>query len=176
YIELEMMIAGSTFGLRDTTPSNSAEAVIGGGALARYLPGWLDQTVPEWHQDPAIEHALILGRIAADLDTANAGEPFAELSDSAQRLCREREMREGRALDSAESAKPCLGFMSNGQERYFFELHHFASREGERVFGPGKVANAPRVRAVSAALRVRFADAPPATGNAVLEAYQELSA
>lgn len=176
YVELEIMIAGSTFGLRDSTPSNSAEAVIGGGALARYLPGWLDQSVPDWRSDPLIEHALILGRMAADLDTANAGEPFHELADSAQRLCREREMREGRALDSAESAQPCLHFMSNGQERYFFELHHFASREGERVFGPTKTANAPRVRAVSAALRARFSGSPPVDGNAVLKAYQQLSA
>jgi len=175
YVNLEMMIAGSTFGLFARPLANSAEAAVGGGALARYLPGWLDQAVPDWRLDAAIEPALLLARLAADLDTANAGESFAELADSALRLCREREMREHRALGSAASAKPCLGFLSDGQERYFFELHHFASREGERVFGPGKTANAPRVRAVSAALRARFATAAPANGEEVLAAYRQLA-
>lgn len=175
YVELEMMIAGSTFGLFARPLANSAEAAVGGGALARYLPGWLDQAVPDWRLDPAIEHALLLARLAADLDTANAGESFAELADSAVRLCREREMRERRALDSEASAKPCLGFLSDGQERYFFELHHFASREGERVFGQGKAANAPRVRAVSAALRAQFTSVAPANGDEVLTAYRQLA-
>jgi hypothetical protein len=175
YVAMEMLIAGSTFGLFARPLSNSAEAAIGGGALARHLPGWLDQAVPDWRHDPMIEPALILARLAADLDTANAGESFPELADSALRLCREREMREGRALDSEASAQPCLGFLTNGQERYVFELQHFSSREGERVFGPGKIANAPRVRAVSAALRAQFAEIAPASGNEVIAAYTRLA-
>ena len=175
YIALEMMIAGSTFGLFLRPLSNASDAAIGGGALARHLPGWLDQAFPEWHRDPMIEAALILARIAADLDTANAGVSFAELADSALRLCREREMREGRRLDSQASAQPCLNFLSNGQERYFFELQHFASREGMHVFGQGKLVNAPRVRAVSAALRAQFAETAPADGNEVIAAYTQLA-
>jgi len=175
YISLEMSIAGSTFGLFARPIENSAEAAIGGGALARYLPGWLDQAHPDWRHDPMIEHALILSRIAADLDTANAGETFAELADSAVRLCREREMREHRDVASPDSAQPCLGFLTNGQERYFFELHHFSSREGEQVFGAGKAANAPKVRAVSAALRAQYAAQGPASGEAVIAAYEQLA-
>ncbi len=175
YIAMEIMIAGSTFGLFARPLANSAEAAVCGGALARYLPGWLDQAVPDWRRDPMIESALILARLAADLDTANAAESFAELADSALRLCREREMRDGRKLDSPESAQPCLGFLTDGQERFFFELHQFSSREGERVFGLGKIANAPRVRAVSAALRAQFATVPPANGNGVIAAYTQLA-
>lgn len=175
YIEMEMMIAGSTFGMLARPLSNSAEAAITGGSLAPHLPGWLDQAVPDWRLDTKIEHALRLARMASDLDTANAGESFVELADSALRLCREREMREHRALHSGASAQPCLGFLSDGQERFFFELHHFASREGERVFGPGKVANAPRVRAVSAALRAQFASIAPSTGSEVIAAYRQLA-
>ena len=175
YIAMEIMIAGSTFGLFARPLSNSAEAAVGGGALARYLPAWLDQAVPGWRRDPAIDSALILARLAADLDTANAAESFAELADSALRLCREREMRDRRATESPESALPCLGFLTDGQERFFFELHQFSSREGERVFAPGKAANAPRVRAVSAALRAQFAHEPPANGDAVIAAYTQLS-
>ncbi|MBS0464870.1 MAG: hypothetical protein JSS03_07755 [Proteobacteria bacterium] len=176
YVAIEMAIAGSSFGLFARPLENSAEAALGGGALARHLPGFLDQVVPNWRGDATIERALIVARIAADLDTANAGESFAELADSAVRLCREREMREGRDLDAAASALPCLGFLSTGQERFFFELHHFCSREGERVFGAGKAANAPRVRAVSAALRARFAQQPPASGAAVIAVYEQLAA
>ena len=178
YIALEIMIAGSTFSLflRPLSHANhTSDTAIGGGALARHLPGWLDQSFPEWHRDPMIEAGLILARIAADLDTANAGESFAELADSALRLCREREMREGRKLDSQVSAQPCLNFLSDGQERYFFELQHFASREGMHVFGQGKLANAPRVRAVSAALRAQFAETAPADGNTVIAAYAQLA-
>jgi hypothetical protein len=175
YVALELMIAGSTFGFHVRPLSNSAEAAIGGGALARHLPGLLDQVLPDWQLDRAIPPALQLARLAADLDTANAGEPYEELADSAIRLCREHEMREGRALDTAASGKPCLDFLSDGQEHYFFELHHFASREGEHVFGPGKLANAPRVRAVSSALRAQFTDSVPADGNAVIAAYSRLA-
>lgn len=175
YVEMEMMIAGSTFGTWARPLTNSAEAAITGGALAPHLPGWLDQAVPDWRRDAAIEHALRLARMAADLDTANAGESFVELADSALRLCREREMREHRALDSKASALPCLAFLADGQERFFFELHHFDSREGERTFGPGKTANAPRVRAVSASLRAQFATVPPASGSEVLAAYRKLA-
>ncbi|HEY2344691.1 MAG TPA: hypothetical protein VGH80_02285 [Xanthomonadaceae bacterium] len=175
YVSMEMMIAGSTFGLFARPIENSAEAAVGGGALARYLSGVMDQMHPEWRHDPMVEKALILARIAADLDTANAGEDFAELADSAIRLCREREMREHRDVASPASAQSCLNFLTNGQERYFFELHHFCSREGERVFGAGKAANAPRVRAVSAAMRARFAGEPPASGEAAIAAYRQLS-
>ena len=175
YVAMELMIAGSTFGFHARPLSNSAEAAIGGGALARHLPGLLDQVAPEWQRDSAIPPGLQLARLAADLDTANAGEPFAELADSAIRLCREHEMREGRALDTAASAQPCLAFLSEGQEHYFFELHHFASREGDHVFGAGKLANAPRVRAVSAALRAQFAEVAPADGDAVIAAYTRLA-
>ncbi len=174
FVALELAIAGSTFALFARPTENPAEAAVGGGALARYLPSWLDQAVPGWRGDPDIEHGLILARIAADLDTANAGESFAELADSAIRLCREREMRERRDVSTEASAQPCLGFLSNGQERFFFELHHFCSREGERVFGAGKAANAPRVRAVSQALRERFAARPAASGMEVIDAYRQL--
>jgi hypothetical protein len=175
YVTMELAIAGSTFGFQARPLTNSAEAAIGGGALARHLPGWLDQVLPDWRLDRAIPPGLQLARLAADLDTANAGEPYEELADSAIRLCQEHEMRENRALDSPESALSALKFLSDGQEHYFFELHHFASREGEHVFGAGKAANAPRVRAVSAALRAQFADTPPANANAVIAAYSKLS-
>lgn len=175
YLALELMIAGSTFDPRPL-PHPDAEdmARVAGGSLARGLGLWLDGEHSEWNADPGAHRGERLGRLAADLDTANVGEPFALLAESAQRLCRERERRLGRSLDLPESARPCLGFLSGGQITYFFDLHRFCSREGERVFGPQKLANGPIVRRVSQRLQQRFEAKPPANGRAVLEAFEAL--
>jgi hypothetical protein len=177
YLALELMIAGSTFDPRPLPhPEGEAMASVAGGSFARGLGLWLDGEHPQWASEPATRRGERLGRVAADLDTANVGEAFPLLAESALRLCRERERRAGRALDDAESGAPCLGFLSRGQMNYFFELHRFCSREGDRVFGPQKVANGPAVRRVSAALQARFEGRPPANGNAVLEAFSALCA
>lgn len=180
YLALEMMIAGSTFDARPAPPSapfNSAEIAASGGALASRLPQILDGELPGWRGDEETVRALRLALIASDLDTANVGEPFVWLAESASRLCQEREMLAGRALEDAVSGAPCLGFLSSGQERYFFDLHRFCSELGEDVFGRGKSGNAERVRAVSASLRQRFegGEAERACGAAVLETFARLS-
>ena len=177
FVALELMIAGSTFDARPAPPADphGAElASIAGGALARGLFLWLDAEVPDWRMDPDARRGERLGRLAADLDTANVGEDFPLLCESALRLCREREMRMGRSLDTPESGPPCLGFLGMGQVHYFFELHRFCSREGERVFGPQKAINGAKVRATSKALGDYFKPGPPPSGQAVIEAFQEL--
>jgi hypothetical protein len=178
YIGLELMIAGSTFDARprrSTDPSTRELPSIAGGALARGLALWLDGEHPAWRDDADARRGERLGRLAADLDTANVGEAFGLLCDTALRLCREREMRAGRTLAGVASAGPSLGFLGPGQAHYFFELHHFSSREGERVFGDSKLANAARVRQTSQAMLDRFADQPPADGDAVLAAFSALT-
>ncbi|MDY0021165.1 hypothetical protein [Arenimonas caeni] len=177
YVALELMIAGSTFDARPLPHSDAEDlATAAGGSLARGLALWLDAERPDWTADPQARRGERLGRLAADLDTANVGEGFAHLAESALRLCRERERRAGRALDRAGSGPTCLGFLSRGQMLYFFDLHRFSSREGERVYGPGKAANAAGVRRVSAALLQRFEHEPPASGQAVLDAFEALCA
>jgi hypothetical protein len=177
YLALELMIAASTFDPRPLPhPEGEAMASVAGGSLARGLGLWLDGERPDWAGDPAIRRGERLGRLAADLDTANVGEPFGLLARSALQLCQEREQRAGRRLDHPESGLPCLGFLSRGQLSYFFELHRFCSREGDRVFGPAKLANGPAVRRVSQALEARFAGAAPACGRDVMQAFEALSA
>jgi hypothetical protein len=177
YVALELMIAGSTFDPRPLPhPEGEAMASVAGGSLARGLGLWLDGERPQWAADPATRRGERLGRLAADLDTANVGEDFTLLAESALRLCREREMRAGRSLSSPASGPTCLGFLSRGQLNYFFELHRFCSREGDHVFGPTKVANGPTVRQVSAALLARFEGQPPASGEVVLAAFEALCA
>lgn len=177
FLALELMIAGSTFDPRPLPhPDGEEPATAAGGSLARSLGIWLDGDRPEWSAEPAARRGERLARLAADLDTANVGEDFHHLADSALRLCRERERRAGRALGRAASGATCLGFLSRGQTHYFFELHRFCSREGERVFGARKAANGPGVRRVSERLLARFEDVPPANGQAVLDAFAALCA
>ncbi len=175
FVGLELMIAGSTFDARPTPHPDEDPVIAAGGCLARSLAVWLDGERPDWSTDPAARRGERLARLAADLDTGNVGEPLPCLTESALRLCRERERRAGRSLDRTASGAPCLAFLTRGQMHYFFELHRFCSREGERVFGPGKAANAPAVRRVSEALAARFEEAPPANGQAVVEAFEALS-
>lgn len=84
-------------------------------------------------------------------------------------------MRSGRSLDAENSATPCLGFLSDGQERYFFELHRFCSDIGRDTFAAAKERNADRLRQVSDALRQRFNGKGPANGQAVVEAFSAYS-
>lgn len=178
FVALEMMIAGSTFDARPVPvvePGAEAQSSLTGGSLARGLALWLDEALPTWRNDADARRGERLARLSADLDTANVGEQFVQLCETALRLCREREMRVGRALDSAESGQPCLDFLGRGQERYFNELHRFNSREGERVFGPQKRLNGPRVHETTAALLACFQAAAPANGNEVLAAFGRIS-
>ena len=146
-----------------------------GGSLARGLALWLDSALPSWRQDEDARRGERLSRLAADLDTANVGEPFPLLCGTAVRLCREREMRSGRSLESAASAQPSLDILGPGQERNFNVLHRYSSREGQQVFGAGKRENAARVREATAALLAHFSAAPPATGQAVVDAFTALT-
>lgn len=174
YVALDMMIAGSTFDPRPTPPVNefnTAEVVTTAGALAPALAIFLDRELPEWRDDPDAVRAVELAQVASDLDTANVGEAFPWLAESASRLCQEREMRSGRSLDEAHSAQPCLGFLSDGQERYFFELHQFCSDIGRAAFAPTKAANADPLRRVAASMRQRFSPQPAASGQSVVQAF-----
>lgn len=179
FVALDLMIAGSTFDARPAPPVleyNPADIVASGGALAPKLPQLLDGTQPGWRADPDYVRGVELAQIASDLDTANVGEPLVWLAESASRLCQEREMRSGRALDSAASGPPCVGFLSDGQERYFFELHRFCSEPGKATFAPTKQANAAHVREMSNRLRARWNDhAMPRNGLEVLGEFSSLA-
>ena len=173
YIGLEVMIAGSTFdvpprppGVEPGTPSPV------GGPLAPRLAAELEREGVPARNAPEVQWALKLALIASDLDTANVGERFIDFAASASRLASEREMRLGRSLHDPVSGPPVLSFLTGGQERYFFELHRFCSDIGLRVFGPGKEANAPRVRAQSRRLNERFSDPDSGyTGAEVIAAH-----
>ncbi len=179
FAAIEIMIAGSTFDptprASDASPFNTADAARSGGALAPRLSALLEQREPNWHEHPALAHALFLAQFASDLDTANVGEDFRHLTESAERLASEREMRSGRSLDDAASGPPVLGFLTTGQVKYFFQLHRFCSDLGTQVFALGKRDNAPRVVQLSEQLRERFGEQPAGgfTGNDVIRAQRD---
>jgi hypothetical protein len=176
FVALELMIAGSTFDARPQPGGyhyNAADLVQSGGALASRLDQVLDARNPSWRHDPILVNAHRLALIAADLDTANVAEPFAKFATTGENLCREREMLSGRSLAAGESALPVLGFLTDGQDRFFFELHRFQSDAGLAAFGPGKDANAPKLKALCMGVRARIAvQGTPQTGDQVIEAYR----
>ena len=176
YAALELMIAGSTFDARPAAGGyqyNAADLVQSGGALASRLDQVLDTRCPDWRTQPALIAAQRLALIAADLDTANVAEPFAKFATTAENLCREREMLSGRSLAAGESALPVLGFLTEGQDHFFFELHRFQSEAGLSAFGPGKDANAPKLKALCMGVRARIAvQGSPQTGEQVIAAYR----
>ncbi len=181
YVGIELMISGSTFDARPPASMleyNTAELLVQSrGALARKLDKKLDQHASGWRNDARIAHALMLARIAADLDTANVAEPFPESMASALRLCLEREMRSHRDPASTESAQPMLDFLTSGQERYFFELHRFSSDFGRRTFEGGKLDNAEKLKTLTTELRNRIiVQGGPLSGAQVLETFREIVA
>ena len=176
YVTLGLMIAGSTFDARPAAPNpfNTAEVASSGGSLAPKLVAQLGSARP----NDALQRRTQMMLIAADLDTANVGEPFASLAGSAVRLVQEREKRAGRALNASESARPVFEFLTDCQERYFFELHRFVSALGTEVFGAAKRSNESRVREQSRRMRERFPQGtlPGQTGQQVIDAFLEFAA
>jgi hypothetical protein len=174
---VELMIAGSTFDARPPPGGhlyNAADLVQSGGALAAKLDQILDVRRADWRADAQIVHALQLALIAADLDTANVAEPFQQFATTAENLCREREALSGRSLDAGESALPVLGFLTDGQDRFFFELHRFQSEPGRAAFEDGKRSNAPKLKALCMGVRARIAvTGAPSNGNQIIAAYRE---
>ncbi len=177
HLALDLMIDGSTFDARPPPGGaafNAAELVQSGGALASQLERKLDKHRHGWREVAGIRHALGLALIAADLDTANVAEPFARFAVTAANLCREREMLCRRSLEDAESAQPVLGFLTDGQDRFFFDLHRFHSDLGRAAFEHDKAANAERLKSLSLGLRARIAVCGrPTSGSQVLKAYGE---
>ena len=175
YVALELMIAGSTFDPRLSEASLDTVNLTG-GALARSLGLWLDGVKPTWRQDHDARRGERLGRMAADIDTANVGEDFNLLGRSALQLAEEQLMRRGLSPEQPESAEQALSFLSYGQQHYFFDLHRFSSREAERVFGPQKRANSEKVRSTSVALAAHFQSSPATNGRVIMDAFAALCA
>lgn len=173
FAALGMMIAGSTFDTSGASQNlNSTEAVTGGGALAPILVERMSEHHRDWQEHTDLVRRARLTLIASDLDTANVGERFPLFAESAARLCREREMRLNRKDLGASSAPHVLGFLTGGQEHYFYNLHQFDSTLGVATFGARKEKNAPLVHAMTERMRSRFGDQPSGvTGAEIIDTF-----
>ncbi len=174
YDDLEMMIAGSTFNVQPKNNPNISppEAASSCGAMAPILVQAMDRESPDWREDPVLKRRARLTLIASDLDTANVAEPFLRFTKSAVRLCKEIEYRCKRDL-GVESAKPALGFLTNGQEGYFFTLHQFDSKIGQTILGPLKEENAPLLTSLCDHMREVYGEEPSdgTTGEAIIAEF-----
>lgn len=172
FLQLDLAIAGSTFA---AMPGAVDHPLAGPGALARRLAPWLDSQQSDWRDLPALREAEHVACLAADLDTANVGEPYPLLANSALRLAVEAQYRQQRSLDDPASALPMADFLTHGQSRYLAELHGFASGEGEVTFGPMKLENIDQVAASNAALATAFAKHPPLDGQDVARRFAAIT-
>lgn len=172
--DIRMMIAGSTFNVQPKNNPNISppEAASSCGAMAPILVRAMDRESPGWRDDECLKRRARLTLIASDLDTANVAEPFLRFTKSAVRLCKEIEYRCQRDL-GVESAKPALGFLTNGQEGYFFKLHQFDSRLGQSILGPLKDQNAPLLTQLCTHMRDTFGEEPSegVTGEAIIDEF-----
>ena len=170
---LAWMIAGSTFDARPESAEHgrihpqadaagnpvavsTPAAINSGGSLSSSLSRSFIASHPEYLSNPILRRRARLILVSADLDTANVGEPFMALVDSAVRLVREREMRNGRDLSKPDSGQHVIEFLTDGQELYFFKLHRFVSDVGRDVFGLGKTLNSHKLKRLTDQIRARF--------------------
>lgn len=168
---LRLAIIGSTFA------AGTDEGDRPQGAFAHGLAAWLDGRQPGWRDDAALRSAEHLARVAADLDTSNVASSYVDFAQSAIALALEIQDGAGRELDSAEAGASCLAFLTDGQERYVFELQRFASPEGRAAFAAQREANAARVRDTARRMRERFGGgSPPASGHEVIAAFRAMAA
>ena len=95
------------------------------------------------------------------------------LVDSAVRLVREREMRNGRDLAKPDSAQHVIEFLTDGQELYFFKLHRFVSDVGRDVFGLGKTLNSHKLKRLTDQIRMRFpsSELRKSSGDQVIQEF-----
>lgn len=191
---LAWMIAGSTFDARPesvthdrihpqphtgvaarTVKNEAANPAVAasGGSLSSALAREFIAAHPDYLNDPVLRRRANLILVSADLDTANVGEPFMALVDSAVRLVREREMRSGRDLSKLGSAQHVFEFLTDGQELYFFKLHRFVSDIGRNVFGLGKTLNSHKLKRLTDQIRLRFPNStlPQTSGDQVIQEF-----
>jgi len=192
---LAWMIAGSTFDARaesvehgrvhprieagsiavpvKNSAANSSAAINSGGSLSSTLGRDFIAAHPNYQSVPVLRRRAHLILVSADLDTANVGEPFMALADSAVRLVREREMRSGRDLSQPGSAQHVIEFLTDGQELYFFKLHRFVSDIGRNVFGLGKTLNSHKLKRLTDQIRLRFPSSvlPTTSGDQVIQEF-----
>ena len=134
---MELMIADSTFDPRLSEVSPDT-ANLTGNALARSLGLSLDGVKPVWRQDHDARRGERLGRMAADIDTANVGEAFSLLGRSALQLAEEQLMRRHLSPEQPESAEQAFSFLILLPTALFFRPPPFFKPRSRSCIWPAK--------------------------------------
>ena len=169
---IEWMIHGTTFLLGEMELGNGT---FGPGALA---PKISEKIRAEGNSFGYLSNDQVaeLVMLAADIDTANVAQPIDQFAEQSESLCREFHKLQGISLNSAASGKSAFGFLTRGQEQYFFNSQRFNSRVADNALSKSKARTGKQLRELIAWLEVRFADElenePDLnTGEHVLQAF-----
>lgn len=144
------------------------------GALAPRLVADITAQHADWQERPELRRQLKLIPLAADIDTGSVADPFEDYALEATNLAREMEGRKGNGVLDASTAPGVLGFLTDGQERFFFELQQFNSDIARDVFAETKEANSRRLKELSGWMRENYSDAASdgrATGEDIVSAF-----
>ena len=169
---IEWMIHGTTFLLGEIEVGGNT---YGPGALAPRIAEKIrasDQSFGKFNNDQVAELVLL----AADIDTANVADPIDQFAEQSESLCREFHKLQGLSLNSPESGKTAFGFLTRGQEQYFFNSQRFNSRVASEALSDAKARTGEKLRELITWLEERFTDElenePDLnTGEHVLQAF-----
>lgn len=169
---IEWMIHGTTFLLGEMTLGG---VTFGPGALAPRLAEKIragGKSYGLFGNEQVAE--LIL--LAADIDTANVADPIDQFAEQSESLCREFHKLQGISLDSVASGKSVFGFLTRGQEQYFFNSQRFNSKVALMALSESKARTGVKLRELIAWLEHRFAEElenepDRNTGEHVLQAF-----
>jgi len=169
---IEWMIHGTTFLLGEMELGGG---IFGPGALAPRLAEKI-QPMGESFGPLSNDQVCELVLLAADIDTANVAQPIDQFAEQSESLCREFHKLQGISLNSADSGKTAFGFLTRGQEQYFFNSQRFNSRLARAALNESKNRTGEQLRELIAWLEERFTDElenqPDLnTGEHVLQAF-----
>ncbi len=169
---IEWMIHGTTFLLDEMELVGNT---FGPGALAPKLAEKIrasGQSFGSFSNEQVAELVLL----AADIDTANVAEPIDQFAEQSESLCREFHKLQGISLSSPESGKTTFGFLTRGQEQYFFKSQKFNSKVASSALSESKARTGEQLRELIAWLEERFRgelehEPQLNTGEHVLQAF-----
>jgi len=170
YELITQMIHGTTFNIGFGPEADKWPL----GALAPKIVKDLKDAHPDWQQHPDFQRQVKLIPLAADVDTGSVADEFDDYALEATKLAREMEKRKGHAELNASTAADVLGFLSDGQERFFFELQKFNSDIARQALGGAKEENSRRLKELTGWMRENYTDATGdgrTTGEDIISAF-----
>jgi len=170
YELITQMIHGTTFNLGFGPEADKWPL----GALAPKLIKDLIDEHPDWQQRPELQRQIKLIPLASDVDTGSVADQFDDYALEATKLACEMQNRKGNGELDASTASGVLDFLTDGQERFFFELQQFNSDIARDVLTEAKEENSRRLKELTGWMRENYSKAVGdghTTGEDVISAF-----